>query len=37
MGKKRILIVDDEIEVTRLLKLDLEQTHEHLGMSATPA
>ncbi|MBI4323241.1 MAG: response regulator [Candidatus Omnitrophica bacterium] len=26
MGKKRILIVDDEVGLTRLLKLNLEQT-----------
>src|SRR5437899_11507618 len=30
MNKKRILIVDDEISFTRLLKLNLEQTNHYL-------
>ena len=30
MNKKRILIVDDEISFTRLLKLNLEQTNNYL-------
>ena len=29
MNKKRILIVDDEISFTRLLKLNLEQTNDY--------
>jgi two-component system, OmpR family, response regulator len=29
MDKKRILIVDDEIKITRLLKLNLEQTNAY--------
>jgi len=40
MSKKRILVVDDEPSITRLLKLNLEQTGsyevrvENLGASA---
>jgi len=30
MNKKRILIVDDEISFTRLLKLNLEQTNDYV-------
>ena len=30
MNKKRILIVDDEISFTRLLKLNLEQTNDYI-------
>ncbi len=29
-GKKRILVVDDEVSATRLLKLNLEQTNQYL-------
>ena len=28
--KKRILVVDDEIQITRLLKLNLEQTNDYV-------
>ena len=30
MNKRRILIVDDEISFTRLLKLNLEQTNDYV-------
>ena len=29
-GKKRILVVDDEVSATRLLKLNLEQTNQYV-------
>lgn len=43
MSKRRILIVDDEVSITRLLKLNLERTgrfevrEENAGVMAVPA
>ena len=43
MEKKRILVVDDEVSITRLLKLNLERTgdyevrEENAGVMALPA
>lgn len=43
MRKKRILVVDDEVSITRLLKLNLERTgrfevrEENAGIMAIPA
>jgi CheY-like chemotaxis protein len=35
--KKRILVVDDEASITRLLKLNLEQTNEYLVRTVNDA
>ena len=37
MGKKRILVIDDEVSITRLLKLNLEETDQYVVRSENVA